>query len=408
MNDTIYTFPKAPNFVHSSHYDDLQQLPMIWVNTEDELYKLIDEIDSVDRVALDTEFIKRNTYFPILALVQVNTGKAIYLVDAPKLDLSEFWQALAELPQMIWYACGEDLGIFYLLADCPPLTNVVDVQIGIAYLTGDLQVGYSRAVDEVLGISLAKSESQSDWLVRPLSHEQEQYAIDDVRYLLALHDVVQDALNQKNLDKYTQEDCLIYAKELYDSQKIPTDQLYLDLIAPIYTHEQITILQAVVAWRDTLARSINAPRSFIISKQALREIVLEMPTTIKALARTTINRASLRLYGKEIVDLVIQAKKTPIDERPPLPTPVYNTKDKPFKNELKHAITAYSEQTHIPDVLILKNRWIDELLYAVAQDDLSLITHQSLLGYRHNWIIQTAVPILQKYRSDIRQAMNLD
>lgn len=89
-------------------FNALDDLPTVWVRTEDELYELIDEIDSVDVVALDTEFIKRTTYYPILALVQVNTGRAIYLVDAPRLDLTEFWQALIEVPTMVWYACGED------------------------------------------------------------------------------------------------------------------------------------------------------------------------------------------------------------------------------------------------------------------------------------------------------------
>ena len=87
-------------------------LPTIWVQNDDDLYALIDEIDASDVVALDTEFIKRTTYYPILALIQINTGNAIYLIDAPKLDLTEFWQALAEVPIMVWYACGEDLGIF--------------------------------------------------------------------------------------------------------------------------------------------------------------------------------------------------------------------------------------------------------------------------------------------------------
>ena len=284
-------------------FNALDDLPTVWVRTEDELYELIDEIDSVDVVALDTEFIKRTTYYPILALVQVNTGRAIYLVDAPRLDLTEFWQALIEVPTMVWYACGEDLGIFYLLAKNAPLTNIFDVQIGVAYLTGKLQAGYSQAVSEILGIDLDKGESQSDWLARPLSPTQEMYAANDVRYLLALYEAVQNKLAQNQVLDYVVEDSNLYAKELHHTANISDEVLYLDFTAPEYNRLQIGALKQLVMWREALARATNEPRTFIINKQAMREIIETLPDSIKLLARTTINRGSLRKYGDEIIAL---------------------------------------------------------------------------------------------------------
>lgn len=77
-----------------------------------QLDEVIHALEHCGRVALDTEFIKRDTYYPRLALVQLNTGDHIYLVDAPQLQLDELWQALSEVDVAIWHACGEDLGIF--------------------------------------------------------------------------------------------------------------------------------------------------------------------------------------------------------------------------------------------------------------------------------------------------------
>ena len=237
-------------------------LPTIWVQNDDDLYALIDEIDASDVVALDTEFIKRTTYYPILALIQINTGNAIYLIDAPKLDLTEFWQALAEVPTMVWYACGEDLGIFYLLAKCPPLTNIFDVQIGVAYLSGKLQAGYSQALNEMLGIEIDKGESQSNWLARPLSYEQETYAANDVRYLLKLYEVVRTELAARGILNCVLEDSNHYARELHTIQNQPDETLYLDLLAPIYNRRQLGVLQQLTIWRESLARATNEPRSF--------------------------------------------------------------------------------------------------------------------------------------------------
>lgn len=409
MNDV-----KNPNdfsFPYAHLSDDehaLLDLPSKWVRTDDELYKLIDEIDDVDVVALDTEFIKRNTYYPILALVQVNTGKGIYLVDAPHLDLTEFWQALCEVPSMVWYACGEDLGIFYLLANNPPLTNVFDVQIGVAYLTGKPQVGYSQAVNEILGVALDKGESQSNWLARPLTPEQELYAINDVRYLLILHQAVVQALNARQILDYANEDSTLYAKELYNTQHLDDDKLYLDHITPTYTRQQLAVLQALTMWRESLARAVNEPRSFIIGKQALREITESLPTNMKDLARTTLNRSVLRRYGSEIIRVIKEAKDLPQTQMP-IKTPIYTSKIKPHRHALDEATNVQARLLNIPANLLLKGRWINELMYHVYQglpvDDTHVLS-EGLQGYRRAWIVGTVLPLLYEHEQSIRDGFD--
>lgn len=409
MNDV-----KNPNdfsFPYAHLSDDehaLLDLPSKWVRTDDELYKLIDEIDDVDVVALDTEFIKRNTYYPILALVQVNTGKGVYLVDAPRLDLTEFWQALCEVPSMVWYACGEDLGIFYLLANNPPLTNVFDVQIGVAYLTGKPQVGYSQAVNEILGVALDKGESQSNWLARPLTPEQELYAINDVRYLLILHQAVVQALNARQILDYANEDSTLYAKELYNTQHLDDDKLYLDHITPTYTRQQLAVLQALTMWRESLARAVNEPRSFIIGKQALREITESLPTNMKDLARTTLNRSVLRRYGSEIIRVIKEAKDLPQTQMP-IKTPIYTSKIKPHRHALDEATNVQARLLNIPANLLLKGRWINELMYHVCQglpvDDTHVLS-EGLQGYRRAWIVGTVLPLLYEHEQSIRDGFD--
>lgn len=409
MNDV-----KNPNdfsFPYAHLSDDehaLLDLPSKWVRTDDELYKLIDEIDDVDVVALDTEFIKRNTYYPILALVQVNTGKGIYLVDAPRLDLTEFWQALCEVPSMVWYACGEDLGIFYLLANNPPLTNVFDVQIGVAYLTGKPQVGYSQAVNEILGVALDKGESQSNWLARPLTPEQELYAINDVRYLLILHQAVVQALNARQILDYANEDSTLYAKELYNTQHLDDDKLYLDHITPTYTRQQLAVLQALTMWRESLARAVNEPRSFIIGKQSLREITESLPTNMKDLARTTLNRSVLRRYGSEIIRVIKEAKDLPQTQMP-IKTPIYTSKIKPHRHALDEATNVQARLLNIPANLLLKGRWINELMYHVCQglpvDDTHALS-EGLQGYRRAWIVGTVLPLLYEHEQSIRDGFD--
>ena len=120
--------------------DVADAVDVTWVREQHQLAEVINALATCGRVALDTEFIKRDTYYPRLALVQLNTGNHVYLLDAPELQLSELWEALRQVDVAIWHACGEDLGIFYLLSGCPPLTNIFDTQIALSYLTGQLQI----------------------------------------------------------------------------------------------------------------------------------------------------------------------------------------------------------------------------------------------------------------------------
>lgn len=396
---TTFCLPHTP-----ADLDALACLPRHWVDTADALASLIDEISACQVIALDTEFIKRTTYYPILALIQVNTGKAVYLIDAPKLDLQNFWQALTKVPTMVWYACGEDLGIFYLLNDCPPLTNVFDVQIGVAYLTGQLQMGYSHAVQEVLGVALDKGESQSDWLMRPLSDNQKRYADHDVRYLLALYESIKNALNAKSLLNFTIEDSQLYAKELYASANITDDELYLEFLVPNYTHEQVAVLQALIVWREKLARAKNKPRTFIVDKQSLREIIQSLPTTTKALSQTTLNRGSIRLYGQDIVNIIKRTLAMSKKDYPPLPNPVYTSKRKPFKKALEQAISEHSQRLGVPPNLLLKGRWVSELLYLVYRDTPTdaLELSDGLMGYRYDWVVGTILPLLMEFKAEIQ------
>lgn len=377
-------------------------LPVHWVASQSQLDTLVDTIDTLDVVALDSEFIKRNTFYPILALVQVNTGEEIYLIDAPKLDLSEFWQALIEIPKMIWYACGEDLAIFYGLTQCPPLDNVFDVQIGVAYLTGDLQAGYAKALSQFLGLSLDKSESQSDWLMRPLTDSQMRYAAADVRYLLVLDGVVKHKLAQKLLMNYVIEDCQSYAKELYRREHMPSDQWYLEHALPKYTPAQLAVLQQVVIWRDELARSINCPRSHILNKQALREVIESLPKNLKELGQTTIRRSAIRQYGNQLLAVIDTAKNS--HQKLPTPKPFCALKDKSLKDKLDRLLAQYSQQSGIPAVVLLKTRWIIDLMCLIISEQISDKTiNKELLpielqGYRYLWLTKDVLPVLLAHK----------
>ncbi|WP_348654243.1 HRDC domain-containing protein [uncultured Psychrobacter sp.] len=388
--------------------DSADELPVTWIKEQSQLTPVIEALKSCGRVALDTEFIKRDTYYPRLALVQINVGEHIYLLDAPQLQLQDVWQALSAVDVAIWHACGEDLGIFYLLSDCPPLTNIFDTQIALSYLTGQLQMGYQQALDDQLDMHIDKEQSQSDWLRRPLSDEQEQYAIDDVRFLPALYLSLEYELKKQGLYEYVWADCQLYAQELYDSQQVADEDMYLTMADYRYDTQQMAILQAVASWREQLARATNQPRTFVIKKQAVREIITEKPKSMRELAhKTTMHRSMLRLYGEELLKEIKQAEQLAPAERPPrLPAP-YRSKNKALSKAVQHATQIQAEKIGIPANVLMRKKWLHQLYEVIAYEKDLADLPEGLQGWRHEWVMQTLIPVIEEHKAELKQGMGV-
>ena len=389
--------------------DIADEVAITWVRQQSGLDEVIQALATCGRVALDTEFIKRDTYYPRLALVQLNIGDHIYLLDAPQLQLEDFWEALRKVDVAIWHACGEDLGIFYLLSGCPPLTNIFDTQIALSYLTGQLQMGYQQALDDQLDMHIDKEHSQSDWLQRPLSDEQEQYAIDDVRFLPALYLSLEYELKKQGLYEYVWEDCQLYASDLYDAQNVEDEQMYLTMADYRYTSEQMAILQAVATWREELARSTNQPRTFVIKKQAVREIITEKPNTMRELAhKTTMHRSMLRLYGDELLKVIKDAKNLHPTEYPHCLLPPYRSKNKVLSKAVQQAIDDQAETIGVPANVLMRKKWLGQLYEVIAFDkDISELP-QGLKGWRNDWVTQTLIPVVEAHKKELQQGMGIN
>ena len=399
--------PLEPNI--DALLDIADDVAITWVREQSQLTEVIDALATCGRVALDTEFIKRDTYYPRLALVQLNTGDHVYLLDAPQLQLADFWQALSEVDIAIWHACGEDLGIFYLLSGCPPLTNIFDTQIALSYLTGQLQMGYQQALDDQLDMHIDKEQSQSDWLQRPLSDEQEQYAIDDVRFLPALYLSLEYALKSQGLFDYVWADCQLYASDLYDTQHVEDEAMYLTMADYRYNSQQMAILKAVATWREELARATNQPRTFVIKKQAVREIITEKPTSMRELAhKTTMHRSMLRLYGEELLKVINEAKNLHPTEYPDCLLPPYRSKNKVLSKAVQQAIDDQAEAIGVPANVLMRKKWLGQFYEVIAFDkDLSELP-EGLKGWRNEWVVQTLIPVINKHKTELQQGMGIN
>src|SRR5262245_35042690 len=169
------------------------------VTSARQLKELCDELAAAEVIAFDTEFVSEHTYRSQLCLVQVATSKHLAVIDPLAVgDLAEFWELLAKPGhQTIVHAGREELGFSLSAVNCFP-AGLVDVQIAAGLVSSEYPAGYGSLLSRVLNVNAHKGETRTDWRRRPLSRQQLDYAVDDVRYLIPLNERLQQRLAKLN------------------------------------------------------------------------------------------------------------------------------------------------------------------------------------------------------------------
>ena len=303
------------------------------------------------RIGLDTEFLRERTYRAQLCLVQVATADEAVCIDPLALpDLAPLARVLATDGVLkVMHASRQDLEVLLPVAG---LTRpVFDTQIA-ASLTGlPAQVGYAEAVRRFLGQALDKSHTRTDWSRRPLSAEQIEYARDDVRYLLPLAARLQEELARLGRLEWLAEELATLADER--ALTIAPEDAWLRLkgLRPLDPARQ-RLARALAAWRERSALEHNRPRGWILDDAVLREIVLQVPRTLTALAAISEMPAGLvKRRGTELLECVERAQVP--QPAPPLPG---RPRQDPVKTALVKKLSSISQATArelnlVPEVL---------------------------------------------------------
>jgi ribonuclease D len=268
------------------------------------------------RIGLDTEFLRERTYRAQLCLLQLSGAAEAACVDPLALDLAPLAALLgAARTVKVMHASRQDLEVLL------PLTGLVqpvfDTQIAAALTGLPAQIGYADLVRRLLKRELPKSHTRTDWSRRPLSPEQLEYALDDVRYLLPLADELEQQLARLGRREWL-------AEELAGL----TDAGALSL-APENAWQRLKglreldparqrLARSLAAWRERTAIEHDRPRGWILDDALLREIVQQVPRSVSALAQLpAMPPALVKRRGGELLELV-RAAQIP-EPAPPLP-----------------------------------------------------------------------------------------
>jgi ribonuclease D len=283
------------------------------------LQELCEEIDKGGRFALDMEFIPERTYLPELCLVQVATDYGAYIIDPLALkDLEPLWQRVAN-PNIlvVLHAADQDLDLVFRYSSLLP-QNIMDTQVAAGFAGFGFPIGYAKLLQVLKGISISKTESFTDWLIRPLTEEQIDYALDDVRHLLPLYDKLTEKLNANKRFDWAAEECELYCDPSFYEKDRSRQYLRIKGASGLPRRGQ-AILKALSNWRDEVAKTHNRPPRSILSDAVLMEVARRPPRRPEELGRIrSVRPDQIRTYGALVVNAVQEAINLPDSELPVL------------------------------------------------------------------------------------------
>lgn len=285
------------------------------------LERACQQLGQSQTICVDTEFHRETTYYPQLALIQLANPERTYCIDPLAIENLQPLQALFANTGIlkVFHAAGQDMEIFLHTFGSLP-TPVFDTQIAATLLGLGEQIGYAALIQEYLHVDVDKSQTRTDWMQRPLSDKQIEYAGGDVYHLCKVYPMMAHQLHALQREDWLAD----------DFRALANPQNYLphppDMWRKIKANQklrgvELAILQATTAWREITAQQRNKPRKRIINDDALIDMARQKTTTTAQIfsLRSMQGARLSQDDANALIQCIEQARQLPQEQWPKLP-----------------------------------------------------------------------------------------
>ncbi len=263
----------------------------LFVKSDSELAKLCESLGSAKRIGFDTEFVSEYSYRSELCLIQVaasnsSQGEApdsLAVIDPQAVDVTPFWDLIASGDHQTIVHAGREELIFCLRSVRKAPANLMDVQLAAGFIGRGYPSGYGNLVAEILGRSSGKGETRTDWRRRPLSEHQLEYALDDVRHLLALQERLSDRLERLDRRAWLDQEMKLWSNGIQES--LDQESWRKMSGAASLRRRELGLLRELWLWRESEAERANQPVRRVMRDDLLVELArrkTEDPKRIQA------------------------------------------------------------------------------------------------------------------------------
>lgn len=363
-----------------------------FIDNDAALAEFLTNLSGVDAIALDTEFIRVNTFYPIVGLLQICSGEDVFLIDPLAIGELDGLRTLLTSPDTIkvMHSASEDIEVFKCWLGVKP-APLYDSQVAAAIIGKGFGLGYRALVEHELGHELSKEASRSDWLARPLTPQQLDYAALDVLYLLDIYRRWQNLpLLQQRFDWVLQE-----GEVAIDKEELSPLMYYTRVKgASRLTPAQLAVLQLLCAWREERARERDKPRNWIVPDNSLLAVAQAMPQNSNALhAISELSPKVLGRYGKLILQKTQEAMALPVEQLPQaLPGPLSSSQRTVLK-QMRAQVKDWAQALEIEPQVLLSTKDM-ELMLRQGIEEYDMPSHWQ--GWRRDCVIEPMLNWLEE------------
>jgi ribonuclease D len=356
------------------------------VNTPAALAELCERIVAAPRIALDTEFHTEKHFTPKLMVVQVAFDEAVAIVDPLALpDLRPLAEALTQA-KVVGHALSSDLRILEDAFGTLP-RDAYDTQVAAAFCGYGMSISLLDLVRDVAGVTLQKSQTVSDWSTRPFTPKQLDYLVDDVRYLFAIADRLDQNLSARGRQSWALEEM----RTLVDPRTYRSDKrrLYLRVAGNArMNRRELGVLNELALLRETIARERNIPLKYVLPDDVLAGLVGLRPTSVEELGQLRRLDAGMRKHiGSRIIEAVAAGLAIPEDELPPrAPRPLGAQRDA-LVAAIALLINAVAANSELPAALLVSRVEIERIARDSPQSPEELAGLLDLTPWRRDLVV---------------------
>ncbi len=334
-----------------------------WISSDSQLAEAAVVWAEHSVLGIDTEFIRTRTFYPIAALYQLAAGDHIFLIDPLQVEDWSPLRAVLTDPQrrLLMHACSEDMEVFAWHLKATP-TAVFDTQVAAAFLGPQYSVSYSALVDDWLSVTIDKDQTRSDWLQRPLTPAQLNYATADVRYLAPLYQAMREKLETYGRWEWFLEECATLTEP-----KWPDPDTYYRNVrrAHHFSPRELARLRLLCTWRERRTRELDRPRSRLVPDDVLVEVSAVGHWTRNTLyerLKSARIRVPIGALADEILALLAEADALPESALPePLTAPLTQSEARLYKR-LRQLAVDKSEALGLAPELLGRRRDLEACL----------------------------------------------
>jgi len=365
-----------------------------YIKTLAELEDFLEELQGSSRIVFDTEFISESRYVPELCLVQIATDDALALIDTVAIeDVSSLWKFIATVDsEIVMHAGRGDLE--FCLRSCGLMPRrLFDTQVAAAMVGPDYPAGFRTLVSRYLDITASKGETRTDWRKRPLTKNQVQYALDDVRHLLPMQDRLMRSLRKRNRLGWFREEMDNWAATLEDAF-FAERWSRVTGVASLSRRSQ-AIVREVWRWRDGLAGDRNCPPKRILRDDLIVELAKRGSSDMQQItAIRGLDRGDLRRRLPELSDAIQVALEIPREECPHIEKNSFPPQFTVLGQFMYAALNSLCRQRHVAASLVGTQSDVRDLIAMHTGDLPEDATPRLLEGWRAEVVGKTFEDLL--------------